>query len=179
MQLQLYLVQHIFLLLGLVILQKITTYIIQDLYALGARKIGVTMLPPIGCIPIIITLYGSGNNKCVEEINDVALNFNKKLNFTTENLVKMLSGLNLVFFDLYQPLYELVTKPSNYGFFEARKGCCASGLVEVGFTCNRKSIGTCANASEYVFWDSLHPTQATNKFLIDRLIPAIISLVYN
>lgn len=85
------------------------------MYALGARKIGVAMLPPIGCIPIIITLYGSDNNKCVEEINDVALNFNKKLNFTTENLVKMLPGLNLVLFDLYQPLYELVTKPSDYG----------------------------------------------------------------
>ncbi|RHN45331.1 putative triacylglycerol lipase [Medicago truncatula] len=150
-----------------------------NLYALGARKIGVTTLPPIGCMPFIITKFGYHSNKCVETINNVALDFNKKLNLTTENLIKKLPGVKLVIFDIYQPLYELIIRPSDYGFFEARKGCCGTGLLEVATLCNKISIGTCADASKYVFWDSFHPTEATNKILMDHLIPAATSLLYS
>ncbi|RHN51518.1 putative triacylglycerol lipase [Medicago truncatula] len=122
-----------------------------NLYELGARKIGVTTLPPIGCLPVIITMFGYHTNKCVKEINNIALDFNKKLNVTTENLVKMLPGVKLVILDIYQPLYELIIKPSDYGFFEARKACCESGLLEVAKLCNVMSIGTCVDASKYVF----------------------------
>lgn len=64
------------------------------------------------------------------------------------------------------------------GFFEARKGCCATGLVETAILCNQFSIGTCANASEYVFWDGYHPSEAANKFLADKVVSAGISLVF-
>ena len=63
------------------------------------------------------------------------------------------------------------------GFFEARKGCCGTGLIETSILCNRKSIGTCANASEYVFWDSFHPTEAANKVLANNLVAAGVSLI--
>ncbi|XP_058755434.1 GDSL esterase/lipase At5g22810-like [Vicia villosa] len=150
---------------------------IQDLYALGARKIGVSTLPPIGCMPIVITFYGFPYNTCVEKINDVAIDFNKKLNLTSTKLLKKFPDLKLIILDIYQPLYKLSTKPSDYGFLESRKACCGTGLVEVTFACNSISIGTCANASEYVFWDSFHPTQATHKYLIDHLTPDLISFI--
>ncbi|XP_013455894.2 GDSL esterase/lipase At5g22810 [Medicago truncatula] len=152
---------------------------IQNLYALGARKIGVTTLPPIGCMPFIITKFGYHSNKCVETINNVAIYFNKKLNLTTENLIKKLPGVKLVIFDIYQPLYELIIRPSDYGLFEARKACCGTGLLEVAILCNKISIGTCADASKYVFWDSFHTTEATNKILMDHLIPTATSLLYS
>ncbi|XP_058764428.1 GDSL esterase/lipase At5g22810-like [Vicia villosa] len=150
---------------------------IQNLYALGARKIGVSTLPPVGCVPIIITLFDSQNNQCVEKLNNIAIEFNKKLILTSENLLKKLPGLRLVLLDIYTPLYELVTRPSHYGFFEARRACCGAGWLEVGPLCNSFSIGTCANASEYVFWDSFHATQATYKFLIESLNSSITSLI--
>ncbi|XP_061355346.1 GDSL esterase/lipase At5g22810-like isoform X1 [Gastrolobium bilobum] len=150
---------------------------IQDLYALGARRIGVTTLPPMGCLPAAITLFGSLSNECVARINNDAVNFNKKLNTTSQNLQKMLPGLNLVLLDIYQPLYDLVTKPSENGFSEARKACCGTGLLETSILCNQMSIGTCANASEYVFWDGFHPSDAANKVLADDLIAAGISLI--
>ncbi|AES97998.1 transmembrane protein, putative [Medicago truncatula] len=43
-----------------------------------SRKIGVTTLPSIGCLPVIITTFGYHINKYVEKINDIALDFNKK-----------------------------------------------------------------------------------------------------
>ncbi|KAG4972224.1 hypothetical protein JHK85_038645 [Glycine max] len=149
----------------------------KNLYALGARRIGVTSLPPMGCLPAAITLFGSDSNRCVVKLNNDSVNFNKKLNTTSQSLQKSLSGLKLVILDIYQPLYDLVTKPSENGFFEARKACCGTGLLETSVLCNQKSIGTCANASEYVFWDGFHPSDAANKVLSDDLLAAGISLI--
>ncbi|KAL2328521.1 hypothetical protein Fmac_021948 [Flemingia macrophylla] len=150
---------------------------IQSLYSLGARRIGVTTLPPIGCLPAAITLFGFDTNECAAGLNNDAVNFNEKLNTTSQNLQNMLPGLNLVILDIYQPLYDLVTKPFENGFFEARKACCGTGLIETSILCNKKSIGTCANASNYIFWDGFHPTEAANKVLADQLIASGISLI--
>ncbi|KAL5131956.1 GDSL esterase/lipase [Glycine soja] len=159
-----------------ILLQSYVTFI-QNIYALGARKIGVTTLPPMGCLPATITLFGSDSNQCVVKLNNDAINFNKKLNTTSQSLQKSLSGLKLAILDIYQPLYDLVTKSSENGFFEARKACCGTGLLETSVLCNQKSIGTCANASEYVFWDGFHPSEAANKVLSDDLLAAGISLI--
>ncbi|KAK9279747.1 hypothetical protein L1049_013429 [Liquidambar formosana] len=153
---------------------------IEGLYELGARKIGVTSLPPMGCLPATITLFGDDSNECVAKLNRDAISFNNKLNFTSQSLQNSssLSNLTVLVFDIYQPLYELVTKPSDNGFFEARRACCGTGLLETSILCNAKSVGTCANASEYVFWDGVHPTEAANKFLADDLLVNGISLIF-
>ncbi|KAK1429174.1 hypothetical protein QVD17_11378 [Tagetes erecta] len=153
------------------------SHFIQELYHLGARKIGVTTLPPIGCLPASITLFGEDSNECVTKMNLVAENFNKMLNATSQTLKSKLSGLNLVVLDIYHPLFDLIQKPTDYGFFEARKACCGTGLVETSFLCNKESPGTCKNASEYVFWDGFHPSEAANKILANDLLVDGISLV--
>nr|GFD12441.1 GDSL esterase/lipase At5g22810-like [Tanacetum cinerariifolium] len=146
------------------------SHFIQELFKLGARKIGVSTLPPIGCLPASITIFGEDSNECVDKMNKVAEYFNKNLNATSLTLKSKLSGLNLVVLDIYKPLYDLVQKPTDYGFFEARKACCGTGLVETSFLCNKESPGTCKNASEYVFWDGFHPSEAANKLLADDLL---------
>lgn len=82
---------------------------------MGARRIGVTSLPPIGCLPATITLYGEGSNECVDRINNDAKSFNSKLNFTSQRLLNTHSDLKLVIFDVYQPLYDIVTSPADHG----------------------------------------------------------------
>ncbi|XP_031121860.1 GDSL esterase/lipase At5g22810-like [Ipomoea triloba] len=159
------------------ILIKSYAKFVQELYELGARKIGVTTLPPIGCVPAAITIFGEGSNKCVKKLNKAAISFNRKLNATSIKLQQKLSGLNLVVLDIYQPLLDLVTHPTDHGFFEARKACCGTGLVETSFLCNAESPGTCKNATEYVFWDGFHPTQAANQVLSDDLLAAGLSLI--
>ena len=87
----------------------------QDLYGLGARKIGVTSLPPLGCIPASITIFGHGSNKCVSRLNVDAQGFNKKLNAATNSLAKQLPNLKIAIFDIYTPLIDLVNNPSKSG----------------------------------------------------------------
>ncbi|RWW13411.1 hypothetical protein GW17_00022867, partial [Ensete ventricosum] len=87
----------------------------QDLYDLGARKIGVTSLPPLGCLPASITLFGHGSNECVRRLNSDAHNFNRKLNAAADSLAKQLPNLKIAIFDIYKPLHDLATKPSDFG----------------------------------------------------------------
>ncbi|KAH6762264.1 GDSL-like Lipase/Acylhydrolase family protein [Perilla frutescens var. hirtella] len=143
---------------------------IQKLYSIGARRIGVTSLPPAGCLPAAITIFGAGSNQCVPRLNNDAVSFNKKLNSTSLNLKANLPGLKLVVFDIYQPLLDIITNPSDSGFLEARRACCGTGMVETSFLCNEISVGTCSNATQYVFWDGFHPSQSANQKLAQNLI---------
>ncbi|KAF6164273.1 hypothetical protein GIB67_010243 [Kingdonia uniflora] len=190
-------------------LVSIFTSFIKDLHKLGARRIGVTSLPPMGCLPATITLFGFGNNGCVSRINSDAQGFNKKINAAASQLQKQLSSLKLAIFDIYTPLLDLVINPAKNGndptalifydhfacdakiinrgrgikigskrFVESRRGCCGTGTVETtSFLCNPKSFGTCSNATNYVFWDSVHPSQEANQVLADALIVQGISLI--
>lgn len=87
----------------------------QKLYKLGGRKVGVTTLPPLGCLPATITLFGSDTNECVKRLNIDAIHFNRKLNASAIALQKKLSGLNIVVFDIYTPLFDLIKKPQDSG----------------------------------------------------------------
>lgn len=64
------------------------------------------------------------------------------------------------------------------GFAEASRGCCGTGTVETtSLLCNQNSLGTCSNATQYVFWDSVHPSEAANQVLADALIIEGINLI--
>ena len=82
---------------------------------MGARKIGATSLPPLGCLPFARTLFGWHEKGCVSKINTDAQVFNKKLNAAAASLQKQYPDLRLVIFDIYQPLFDVVKSPSQYG----------------------------------------------------------------
>ncbi|KAK9921110.1 hypothetical protein M0R45_029637 [Rubus argutus] len=152
-----------------ILIRSYSTFI-QNLHGLGARKIGVTSLPPIGCLPAAITIFGAGSNQCVSRLNGDAISFNKKLSSTSESLQTKLPGLTLVVFDIYKPLLDMVTKPSDNGFMESRRACCGTGTLETSVLCNSRSIGTCNNVTGYVFWDGFHPSEAANEVLAGDLL---------
>nr|GEZ23418.1 RNA-directed DNA polymerase, eukaryota, reverse transcriptase zinc-binding domain protein [Tanacetum cinerariifolium] len=135
-----------------------------SLYSLGVRKIGVTTLPPTGCLPVAITLFGRGRNKCVARLNKDAMAFNKKLNATSQDLIKIFPELRLVVFDIYHPLLNIIRNPVENGFFESRRGCCGTGMLAtsgvkvivdsgVGLVFQRlsKVIGSCISPEQSAF----------------------------
>lgn len=89
--------------------------LLQGLYNLGARRIGVTSLPPMGCLPASVTLFGGGNDGCVERLNNDSLTFNRKLGVAADAVKRRHPDLKLVVFDIYQPLLDLVQNPTNAG----------------------------------------------------------------
>ncbi|KAE8707141.1 Detected protein of confused Function [Hibiscus syriacus] len=107
---------------------------LQDLYGLGARRIGLLGLSPIGCVPSQRTVGGGKNRDCYEDENQLASAYNAKHSGVVDNLKTM---------------FEVATV-----------GCCGTGLIEASVFCNPTSIPlSCEDASKYVFWDGYHPSE--------------------
>ncbi|XP_062214963.1 GDSL esterase/lipase At3g53100 [Phragmites australis] len=159
------------------VLMQPFTSVVESLYGLGARRIGVTSLPPMGCLPASVTLFGGGGGGCVERLNNDSLVFNQKLGVAAGAVQRRLPDLKLVVFDIYQPLLDLVSNPTNAGFFESRRACCGTGTIETSVLCHQGAPGTCTNATGYVFWDGFHPTDASNKVLADALLLQGLQLI--
>ncbi|WRX10686.1 GDSL lipase/esterase - like 10 [Theobroma cacao] len=66
---------------------------VRQIYGLGARKMSLTGLPPIGCLPVQRATNFEDPLNCVEERNKVALEFNGKLKLLVAKLDEDLPGL--------------------------------------------------------------------------------------
>ena len=93
---------------------------IQTLYGLGARKITLTGVPPMGCLPLERAVNILDRHDCVKRYNNVALEFNVKLKGLVAKLNKELHGLKLVFSNIYDIFQQIVRRPSIYGKFRFR-----------------------------------------------------------
>ena len=97
----------------------IASNFIRELYKLGARKIAIGGLPPMGCLPLERTTNMFHGSECIEEYNNVAKDFNKKLQGSVTELKQELSGIQLVQSNAYDKLLEMIQNPSQFGKFLA------------------------------------------------------------
>ncbi|KAK7276073.1 hypothetical protein RIF29_17205 [Crotalaria pallida] len=88
---------------------------LKDLYDLGCRNFGISGLPPIGCIPMQITLKFEMGRKCVENENLDAELYNRKLAERLHQIQRMLPGSRVVYANLYEPLIDIINQPEKYG----------------------------------------------------------------
>lgn len=87
---------------------------ITELYQLGARKISICGLPPMGCLPLERTQNILSKSDCIEKYNDVAKNFNEKLQGLVIKL-KLELGVQLVLANPYNILLEIIQNPIAFG----------------------------------------------------------------
>ncbi|XP_068461957.1 GDSL esterase/lipase EXL3-like [Phaseolus vulgaris] len=151
-------------------LVDISSNFLQELYKYGARKIGVLSLAPIGCVPLQRTLRGGEERNCVESVNQAAMVYNSKLSSSVVALSKSLPKARLVYLDNYSELSEFIQHHKKFGFEVENSGCCGIANIEAGFLCNSFSLGVCQNATKYVFWDSIHPTERTYSMLVTDIV---------
>jgi phospholipase/lecithinase/hemolysin len=148
---------------------------VKELYGLGARKISLGGLPPMGCLPLERAENVMNQYECVETYNDLALEFNAKSKNLVMKLSSELPGVKLVFTDPYYIFLSIIQKPSLYGFEVASMACCATGTFEMGYICAQDSPFTCQDASKYVFWDAFHPTEKTNHIIADHIVKNVLT----
>ncbi|KAI3861005.1 hypothetical protein MKX03_026674 [Papaver bracteatum] len=142
---------------------------LTQLYQLGARKIVVTAVGGIGCIPYQLARVNprnrTANSQCNEDINKAIYIFNSGL----LNLVKSfnngrLPGAQFVYLNIIESAKDLVTNGAAYGFEVFDKGCCGVGRNNGEITCLPLQR-PCPDRSKYLFWDAFHPTEAANIIL--------------
>ncbi|KAK7276486.1 hypothetical protein RIF29_17626 [Crotalaria pallida] len=156
-------------------LASIAENFIRNLYGLGARKISLGGLPPMGCLPLERTTNIMGQNDCVARYNTISVEFNDKLKNLTTKLNQELPGIKLVFSNPYYIMLHIIRNPELYGFESASVACCATGMFEMGYACSRGSMFSCSDASKYVFWDSFHPTERTNSIVASYVVEHVLS----
>ncbi|KAK1326136.1 GDSL esterase/lipase EXL3 [Acorus calamus] len=144
---------------------------LKDLYALGARKIGIISLPPIGCVPSQRTIQGGILRDCSQPLNEAAMLFNSQISNELQTLNETLPGVKMILIDIYNPLLHMMQNAPSYGFEVYTNGCCGTGTFEVTMLCNSVTTTTCEDVSKYLFWDSYHPTERAYEVLLNLTLP--------
>ncbi|GLJ16423.1 hypothetical protein SUGI_0278920 [Cryptomeria japonica] len=161
------------------LLNTYTVYI-KELYNLGATRIALINLPPLGCLPIERTLTSLKNKgACDVERDEAASGFNSGLNAMIDGLKPVFPTLKIASLDYNNLISELITNPSKYGLEVIARGCCGTGTIEVLlFTCNQLSPFTCPDASKYLFFDAVHLTQKAYQIIsnvfLTRDVPQLL-----
>ncbi|XP_042509608.1 GDSL esterase/lipase At2g30310-like [Macadamia integrifolia] len=155
---------------------------IKKLISLGCRKFLVAGVPPFGCLPFQITEQSlnltESSRGCLEKENRDARVYNFKLVRLLKKIQDSNPGVKVVYLNIYDPFIDMIDHPQKYGFVETKKGCCGSGLLEAGPICNAFTK-PCANASQYLFWDSIHPGEEAyrviSQFVMENALPSFLS----
>ncbi|KAJ8625322.1 hypothetical protein MRB53_033852 [Persea americana] len=141
---------------------------LTQLYNLGARKVAVSAVGQIGCIPYELARINRRSNngsRCDARINKAIKQFNSGLRNLVNRLNKgELPGAKLVYIDSYRSSNDLVQNGASYGFEVVDKGCCGVGRNNGQVTCLPLQQ-VCDDRSKYIFWDAFHPTEAANIIL--------------
>ncbi|GMI85244.1 hypothetical protein like AT4G26790 [Hibiscus trionum] len=153
----------------------IASNFIRELYRLGARKVVIAGLPPMGCLPLERTTNMFFGSDCIDEYNNVAKDFNKKLQGAITGLRQELHGIHLVMSNPYDKLMEMIQNPSHFGFEDAETACCGTGFFEMSYLCDNMNPFTCSDANKFVFWDAFHPTEKTNAIMADYVVKTTLA----
>ncbi|XP_068644605.1 GDSL esterase/lipase At2g31540-like [Aristolochia californica] len=158
------------------VLQKLQTAI-KKIYDMGGRKFIIPGLAPIGCIPLHRVANLLSDRSCKHDQNTDAVDFNVKLKNLLTTIQTSLRGIRLKYGNIYDPVVDIINNPAHYGFKETKRGCCGVGFLEVGPLCN-VITPACRDASQFVFWDAVHPSQSVCKIVarnfMDELVPSLL-----
>uniref|UniRef100_A0A803LM77 Uncharacterized protein n=1 Tax=Chenopodium quinoa TaxID=63459 RepID=A0A803LM77_CHEQI len=149
------------------------------LYNMGAKKILVTNVGVIGCIPYERKLNLCLGNQCAANPNQLAQSYNVKLKSLLTELNNNLKGSNFVYGDTYGTFNEVIYHYQSYGFENVNSPCCSNNPWDKSgslLLCS-PSASVCCDRSKYAFWDPFHPTEATNMIIAKRLIDGNISYI--
>ncbi|RHN50271.1 putative triacylglycerol lipase [Medicago truncatula] len=138
---------------------------LKTLYELGARKIVVFEIGPIGCIPAISRTH-EHTGECMEEANKMALYFNEKLSAMLKNLTSSLPGSTFVLGQSYSIIIDLYKNPSIYGLIDGRNPCCTTW--QHGTSACIPFLRPCMNPSKHIFWDAFHLTEVVYSVVASR-----------
>nr|KYP57879.1 GDSL esterase/lipase At4g16230 family [Cajanus cajan] len=140
------------------------------LFNLGARKIVVANVGPIGCIPSQRDANPGAGDSCVVFPNQLAQLFNTQLKGLIAELNSNLEGSMFVYADVYRILEDILLNYVVLGFDNPSSACChVAGRFGGLIPCSPTSR-VCWDRSKYVFWDPYHPSDAVNVIIAKRLL---------
>eukprot|EP00253_Pinus_taeda_P023314 PITA_23314 len=153
---------------------------IQALIEEGAQYIFVQGMPPLGCLPAILTIdpYPRNSdydeNGCLASYNQLSQDHNTALQETLEQLRIQYPHAILVYADYYNMFMEIIKNHAAYGFTaNTFQSCCGTGELfnfDIMHTCGTPGVLACSNPERAMSWDGIHFTEAAYKIISEFII---------
>ena len=86
---------------------------LQTLYKLGARRIMVSSIGPLGCVPSVLSR--STNGSCDHVMQDAAAEFDKQLEVKLEELRTQFPSAKFLFATAFHGQSKFMTNPKAFG----------------------------------------------------------------
>ncbi|CAM8913359.1 unnamed protein product [Rhodiola kirilowii] len=138
---------------------------LHRLYDIGARKVIMFEIGPIGCIPSLTRTH-KHDGQCVEEFNKLVIYFNDLLPTMLNNLTSTLPGSMFVDGHAHWIGYDAVTNPKKYGLVDSVNPCCKAWFNGTAGCIPLSS--PCRNVDQHYFWDAYHLTQSVYSVIATR-----------
>ncbi|XP_062103238.1 GDSL esterase/lipase 7-like [Humulus lupulus] len=141
---------------------------LQILYELGARKVLMFELGPIGCLPSITRKKDQSNesSQCVEKINEMIKDFNQRLGIMLQNLTSTLQPSNFILGHVHSLGYDAIQNPFKYGLKDTSNPCCETWKNGTSGCIPFKK--PCEDRSSHYFWDAFHLTESVCSTIASR-----------
>ncbi|KAJ0037535.1 hypothetical protein Pint_22204 [Pistacia integerrima] len=143
--------------------------LIEEIYSLGARRIALFSLGPVGCVPARALLPDAPVESCYGEMNVMAESYNKGLESLVNDVARKYPGAVAVYGDVYDLVQRFRAIPSRYGFSDVSTACCGNGTLGGLLQCGEKGYKICNNPKAFLFWDYFHPTEHAYKIISKAL----------
>ncbi|CAM6067227.1 unnamed protein product [Sphagnum tenellum] len=156
---------------------------VQAIYEFGGRDILVVNLPPLGCIPALLTLHPADPSLansyddygCLKRFNKPIKAHNSLLRSSLNTLRTTYPDANLYYGDLHGVFINILKNSSDQGISNPLQACCGFGgsyNFNTDVTCG--STGSvdgvevdltvsCFNPESYGSWDGIHLSQIINR----------------
>ncbi|KAF5206368.1 GDSL esterase/lipase [Thalictrum thalictroides] len=128
----------------------------KRLYTLGAKKIIMFELGPIGCMPAY-THRLQPRGLCLDGYNQLVSDFNTQLPLTLNRLANILRDSVFIHGQTNTLVKNMIVNPFKYGFVDTKNPCCIAGDATLACTPN---LPPCLNDNQYLWWDGYHLTEA-------------------
>jgi len=139
---------------------------IGTLAGLGAKNFLVLTLPDIGKTPGVMAggpVAAATASSVAASFNDLLLGGNASVGIPSLSALAGGLGVTLTVFDVYAYTDSVIANPAAHGLTNVTDACFDGATV-------------CANPSQYLYWDSVHPTAVSHVALGDAATAAITAV---
>ncbi|KAG9449055.1 hypothetical protein H6P81_009020 [Aristolochia fimbriata] len=138
---------------------------LEQIYRLGARRISVFGLGPVGCVPARMLFTNASADACHEEMNQMAQRYNLGLERLVMGMAKQYPGLHVTYGATFDTVMMLRAQPQRFGYSNVSSACCGEGTLGGMGQCGVGEYTVCDKPDEFLFWDFFHPTEHTYSLL--------------
>lgn len=150
----------------------------------GARNFLVPNAPNLALVPRITEQLALLPPAQAQQVRQLATGAAVGFNTALDALLASFSNPNMIGFDLFGLLQQVVSAPAAFGLTNVTQRCyTGDDLLFTGALIDptkpngidpTKQGTVCATPDDYLFWDGIHPTATIHQVLADRLFAAAV-----